>query len=108
MLVRQTLSALGYRYRVHADELPGRPDVVFSSRKKAVFVHGCFWHRHRGCGRVPKSNLDFWLPKLEQNRLRDVRVRRELRRIGWTALVVWECQIRSSDLPFRLLTFLEG
>ncbi|HBI46414.1 MAG TPA: very short patch repair endonuclease, partial [Planctomycetales bacterium] len=74
LVVRRLVHSLGYRYRLHSGRLPGRPDIVFAGRKKVVFVHGCFWHRHRGCAlcRMPKSRLDFWAPKLEGNRRRDI------------------------------------
>jgi DNA mismatch endonuclease (patch repair protein) len=88
---------MGYRYRLHGKGLPGRPDLVFRSRGKLIFVHGCFWHLHKGCAlaRLPKSRTDFWLPKLEANRLRDAKTQRALRRAGWKVLVVWECQLKS-------------
>jgi DNA mismatch endonuclease (patch repair protein) len=99
MLVRRLVFALGYRYRLHVSMLPGTPDLVFSSRKKVLFVHGCFWHAHPGCRnhRLPKSNLEFWIPKINNNRARDVRNVAKLRRLGWGVQVIWECQVR--DLP---------
>jgi DNA mismatch endonuclease (patch repair protein) len=88
---------LGYRYRLHGRLIPGKPDLVFASRKKVIFVHGCFWHRHpdTACklARMPKSRLDFWVPKLEKNRLRDERIGKELAEQGWQALTIWECQL---------------
>lgn len=95
MLVRKLVFSLGYRYRLHQKSLPGCPDLVFRSRRKVILVHGCFWHRHAGCGlaRMPKSRLEFWLPKLEGNKLRDRRNKRALAREGWKVLTVWECQI---------------
>ena len=112
-VVRRLLSSLGYRYRLHVGRLPGRPDVVFASRRKVVFVHGCFWHRHGNSrcrlARLPKSRLEFWMPKLEANRERDRRNLAELRRQGWKVLVVWECQLRSADaVSRRLRRFLEA
>lgn len=100
MILRRMIHALGYRYRLHRRDLPGTPDLVFPSRRKAIFVHGCFWHRHN-CplgNRMPKSRVDFWAEKFNANRLRDQRNLRRLRRDGWAILVVWECQIRPSNL----------
>ena len=108
MAVRRMVHGMGYRYRLHRGDLPGRPDLVFPSRRKVIFVHGCFWHRH-DChlGRVPKSRLDFWLPKLEGNRRRDAANRAALVNIGWECLTVWECEIGDADaLRARLARFL--
>jgi DNA mismatch endonuclease (patch repair protein) len=95
--VRKLTHGLGYRYRLHGRLIPGKPDLVFASRKKVIFVHGCFWHRHpdTACklARMPKSRLDFWVPKLEKNRLRDERIGKELAEQGWQALTIWECQL---------------
>ncbi len=99
MLVRKIVHALGYRYTLHRKELPGKPDLVFPARKKVIFVHGCFWHKHR-CryGKVqPKTNISFWEQKRESNRLRDFRNRRELRKLGWETLIVWECWTKNSE-----------
>lgn len=107
--VRQMLHALGYRYRLHGTGLPGTPDLVFPGRKKVIFVHGCFWHRHEGCryAYTPKSRTDFWLPKLEGNRVRDERNIVELERLGWTPLVIWECELKDREmLERRLVDFL--
>ena len=107
--VRRLLHSLGYRYRLHCRALPGRPDLVFPRRQKAILVHGCFWHAH-GCrhGRPPKSRLDYWLPKLEQNRKRDAEKRARLEALGWQTLTVWQCQLRDlSALEDRLRAFLE-
>lgn len=111
MLIRRLVHSLGYRFRLHYGKLPGRPDLVFPERRKAIFVHGCFWHRHEGCPRcrTPKSRLDFWVPKLEKNRLRDVENEAKLRELGWDVLVVWECEVEeAADLPGRIMTFLEN
>jgi len=110
LLVRQLLSSMGYRYRLHLRSVPGSPDIVFSGRKKAIFVHGCFWHRHQGCPncRLPKSRLDFWKPKLEGNKQRDAKNERELRKAGWRFLVIWECEVKHHRLPGRLRLFLEN
>jgi DNA mismatch endonuclease (patch repair protein) len=94
--VRQALRSLGFHYRLQARELPGRPDIVFRRRKAALFVYGCFWHRHPDprckLARLPKSRLDFWLPKLEGNRRRDLANQARLRSLGWKVIVIWECQ----------------
>jgi DNA mismatch endonuclease (patch repair protein) len=110
--VRKIVHGAGYRYRLHRRDLPGNPDLVFSGRRKVIFVHGCFWHRHpaRRCklARLPKTRLDFWLAKLEGNRNRDARARRRLRLLGWKALVVWECQLSAADkLQKRIINFLD-
>ena len=101
LLVRRIVYGLGYRYRVHFSKLPGRPDLVFTRTRKVIFVHGCFWHRHRRCSlaRLPKSRLEFWVPKLTQNRERDAANLRKLRRAGWQVAVIQECQIEG---PGRL------
>lgn len=108
LIVRRLLHSLGYRFRLYRRDLPGVPDIVFPSRKKIVFVNGCFWHAH-GCriGRPPKSRLEFWGPKLERNRTRDRRNCASLRKQGWTVLTVWQCQTRSvMKLQDRLVSFL--
>lgn len=96
MRVRKALHASGLRYRLHVKQLPGRPDLVFLSRKVAVFVNGCFFHQHPGCvhARMPKSRLDFWKPKLEANVVRDHRKWQELRSAGWKVIVIWECETK--------------
>lgn len=110
LIVRRVLSAMDYRYRLQGRGLPGRPDLVFASRRSVVFVHGCFWHRH-ACrfGRVtPRTRGAFWQTKLGGNRERDKRNIRALRRQGWRVLVVWECQLRAVDkLASRLRAFLD-
>jgi len=95
--LRRTLHNLGYRYRLHGRDLPGCPDIVFSRRRKVIFVHGCFWHLHARCklGALPKSKLRYWRPKLEANVARDKRNIRRLRNKGWKVLVVWQCQLRN-------------
>lgn len=109
--VRRLVFAMGYRYRLHDARLPGTPDLVFAGRRKALFVHGCFWHRHAGCAlaRLPKSRLDFWRPKLDGNRQRDARKLRALRRKGWSVLVAWECELTNKDrLARRIKRFLDN
>ena len=107
LLVRKLVHALGYRYRLHARDLPGQPDLVFRRTRKVIFVHGCFWHRHKGCplARLPKSRLDFWIPKLEGNRQRDQRNRGALLKDGWKVLTVWECETKDDR---RLKTAIRG
>ena len=109
LFVRRLLFSTGYRYRLHLRSVPGTPDIVFPSRKKAIFVHGCFWHRHWECRntRLPKSKLEFWKPKLEGNKARDTQKQRELLKAGWQFLIIWECEIRDDALRNRLRSFLE-
>ncbi len=94
--VRRFLHGAGLRYRLHAKDLPGRPDLVFPARKIVVFVHGCFWHRHPDpeckLARLPKSRLDFWRPKLDENAARDCRNVLALEAAGWRVMIIWECQ----------------
>ena len=108
MVVRRLVHAMGYRYRLHVRDLSGSPDIVFPSLSKIIFVHGCFWHRHR-CRKAttPATRKRFWFEKFEQNRARDRRNNRTLRRQGWDVLVVWECQTRRPEwLKTRLREFL--
>lgn len=112
MTVRRLIHGLGYRYRLHRRDLPGKPDLVFVTRRKVIFVHGCFWHRHADSAcklaRLPKSRLDFWLPKLEANAVRDARHQAELAARGWKVMVIWECEL--NNLPFlkkRIRSFLQ-
>lgn len=108
MRVRKLLHALGYRYRLHRYDLPGRPDIVFPRRRKIIFVHGCFWHQHT-CrdGRKPKSNSDYWKPKLARNVARDKAHKAELTKSGWEVLTVWECETKTLEtLQPRLQRFL--
>ena len=109
MRVRRLLHGLGYRYRLHRSDLPGKPDLVFVSRRKVVFVNGCFWHYHPDCSRVriPASNRDYWIGKLEGNRSRDVRNTALLEADGWGVMTVWECELRDvEDAERRLVAFL--
>jgi DNA mismatch endonuclease (patch repair protein) len=98
-VVRSTLHRLGYRYRLHDARLPGKPDLSFPSRRIALFVHGCFWHRHQNCKRAatPSARQDYWLAKFERNVRRDSENRFKIEELGWTVLVVWECQLRGID-----------
>lgn len=109
MAVRRTAHALGYRYRLHRKDLPGKPDLVFGPRRKAVFVHGCFWHQHQTCrdGGLPRSNASYWRPKLARNSARDVEHLAALTTAGWRVLVVWECETNDRrELTKRLKRFL--
>jgi DNA mismatch endonuclease, patch repair protein len=112
MIIRRLVHGMGYRYRLHRRDLPGCPDLVFTTRRKAIFVHGCFWHRHpdSGCklARLPKSRLEFWIPKLEANRARDAASQYRIRAMGWGFLVIWECQLADRALlEERVRRFLE-
>lgn len=94
MTVRRLVHSMGYRYRLHRSDLPGKPDLVFPGRGKVIFVHGCFWHQHGcSCSHLPKSNRLYWVPKLERNRARDAEHVKALRAGGWKCLVLWECQL---------------
>ena len=99
LLVRKMVFAAGYRYRIHVKDLPGSPDLIFPGKRKVIFVHGCFWHRHEGCksARMPKSRIYFWSAKLNGNKLRDTRTFDALRRSGWQVMVVWECELRDLE-----------
>lgn len=113
LLVRRLVHSMGFRYALHRQDLAGHPDIVCTRLKKIIFVHGCFWHRHaaRRCplARLPKTKLEFWLPKLESNRLRDQKNLRALLAEGWKILVVWECQLRHKErIRNKLSRFLEG
>jgi len=111
MVVRRLVHGLGYRYRLHKSNLPGTPDLVFASRRKVIFVHGCFWHRHLGCSktRTPKSRKHFWRSKFRENTDRDQRNQQELSRLGWRYLIVWECETEKPEtLVAKLDTFLRS
>jgi DNA mismatch endonuclease (patch repair protein) len=106
--VRRVLFSLGYRYRLHRSDLPGKPDIVFSGLRKVIFVHGCFRHPHEGCktAHTPRANQAYWLPKLERNALRNAAVLMALRELGWMALVLRECEMDNEALKGRLREFL--
>jgi DNA mismatch endonuclease (patch repair protein) len=95
LLVRKYLHSRGLRFRLHAKELPGKPDLVFPKYKAVILVHGCFWHQHTRCkfAVLPSSNVEFWKKKLDENRERDQRNKRMLKALGWRVLTVWECQL---------------
>ena len=109
LVVRRLAHALGFRFRLHRRDLPGNPDIVFPRLRKAVLVHGCFWHGHdcpRGA-RTPKANRDYWVAKIARNRARDMASLRSLQEAGWKPLVVWECEMKDREqLKQRLAEFL--
>ena len=112
MAVRRLVHAMGYRYRLHRRDLPGNPDLVFAGRRKVIFVHGCFWHQHPDseckAAHTPRSNTDYWGPKLARNVTRDRAVTKQLEELGWAVCTIWECQIKAvSDLRQQLQAFLE-
>lgn len=98
--VRRLLHRLGYRYRLHHPDLPGCPDIVFTRRRLAIFVHGCFWHAHEDCrrARIPKTRSDYWKAKFQRNKARDERDQKSLRELGWKPYVIWECE--TGDVEF--------
>jgi len=106
---RQILHRLGYRFRLHRKDLPGTPDIVFPSKKRVLFVHGCFWHRHKKCrdATTPKTRNGFWRKKFAENIARDRRNVNSLRKLGWRLLIVWECDLRDEEKLIRkLIEFL--
>lgn len=109
IVVRRLAHALGFRFRLHRHDLPGRPDLVFPGRRKLIFVNGCFWHGHdckRGA-REPKTNADYWRRKIQRNRERDAQALKDLAADDWRVLVIWECEMRDADgLRARLIAFL--
>lgn len=108
--VRKILFAMGYRYRLHGKDLPGKPDIVLPGRRKAIFVHGCYWHGHEcSKGKLAKSRADYWAPKIETNRARDARNLQDLQALGWKTLVVWQCELSETErLGRRLKAFVQG
>ena len=109
MVVRRLLHGAGYRYRLHRRDLPGTPDIVFIGRRKAVFIHGCFWHGHDcRAGKPPATKTDYWLPKIARNRTRDAAAVRALETMGWAVLVVWACELSDRQaLAHRLRSFVD-
>ena len=111
LLVRSLIHNAGYRFRLHRKGLPGTPDIVFPSRSKVVFVHGCFWHGHsckRG-DRIPRTNTDYWQNKIAKNKIRDEAVARTLTTKGWGALTIWECEIKDDKkISLKIFNFLDG
>ncbi len=110
VLVRRFLWSKGIRYRLHATDIPGRPDIVLYRCKLAVFVHGCFWHGHEGCsrGRPPKTNSEFWRAKIDGNKKRDSSVAEKLKQVGWSQLVIWDCQLKTQKAAAVALPKLLG
>lgn len=110
LAVRKLTHAMGYRFRLYRRDLPGTPDLTFPSRKKVIYVHGCFWHQHdcRAGAKQPSTNVHYWLPKLEKNQKRDAENLIKLRQMGWRALVIWECEVPNLRmLQRRIKGFLE-
>ena len=103
--IRSLLHAMGFRFRLHRNDLPGKPDVVLPKYRSVVFVHGCFWHRHPGCVRAstPAENREYWLPKFERTIARDQRTISKLRERGWNVVIVWECELKDADALRRRL-----
>ncbi|SDB53111.1 T/G mismatch-specific endonuclease [Desulfonatronum thiosulfatophilum] len=111
LIVRSLLHGLGYRFRLHRKDLPGKPDITLPKYKKVVFVHGCFWHSHQKCPRAkrPTTNTEFWRVKLGKNIRRDQENSERLKQKGWDVLVVWSCEIKDLDaLKAKLRQFLEN
>ena len=106
LAVRRAAHGLGLRFRLHRRDLPGSPDLLFPGRRTAVFVHGCYWHRHNGCkyAYTPKSNVEFWVNKLQTNVARDIRTKQELEARGWNVVVIWECETKSNETLIEILT----
>lgn len=106
--VRTLMHKMGYRFRLHEKKLPGTPDIVLPKYRTVVFVHGCFWHRHRNCkyAYMPKTRVKFWREKFNSNVIHDKRIRRELTRTGWRVIVIWECQIRNKEQVTRRIARL--
>ncbi len=112
LLVRQYLFANGFRYRLHVKSLPGKPDIVLKKHNIIIFIHGCFWHQHLGCKYfvIPKTRTVWWMEKLNKNVMRDEKAQFDLEELGWTVLIVWECQLRSKSIQKTLedlLSFLK-
>lgn len=110
ILIRRLIFSMGYRYRLHVKKLPGKPDIVMAGRRKIIDVRGCFWHGHEGCkyGRLPKSRLDFWIAKISHNRKRDLENLHELENLGWSVLIVWQCELKELNfLKTKLYEFIE-
>ena len=99
LIVRKKLYEMGYRYRLNVKDLPGKPDIVLKKLKKVIFVHGCFWHRHRGCKftTIPKTNTDFWHDKFNKTIQRDKEVMIKMRELGWASKVIWECELKEKN-----------
>ena len=110
LLVRKLVTELGFKYRLHVRDLPGKPDLAFKKRKKVIYVNGCFWHRHKNCkfSTFPKTNVAFWMKKFNENIKRDEKIQKSVLEMGWKFLVLWECEIGDSEgSKKKLLEFLE-
>lgn len=100
LIVRSLLHKRGFRFRLHVRDLPGKPDIVLPKYKTVIFVHGCFWHRHLGCGgaTIPKSRTEWWIEKLDGNVKRDLKIERDLKALGWKTIVIWECELENETM----------
>ena len=114
MIVRRLTHGMGYRYRLHRHDLPGRPDMIFPRRRKIIFVHGCFWHQHPApactIAHRPRSNVEYWEAKLRRNQARDLEHHKKLHEAGWCVLTLWECEIKQKqprELAARIQYFLD-
>ncbi|TDQ11396.1 very short patch repair endonuclease [Pedobacter metabolipauper] len=109
LLVRKFLHANGFRYRLHVKDLPGKPDIVLPKYKTVIFVHGCFWHGHEGCRYyvVPKTNIEYWLPKIKKNICRDEMAEKALKLLGWSVITIWECELKNNLINFTLNTLID-
>lgn len=110
-IIRSLLHRLGYRFRIHRKDLPGKPDIVLPKFRTVIFVHGCFWHSHPGCkrARIPENNEDYWLQKLNKNKIRDVQNKILLENNGWHVLIIWECELKNMELmQKRLINFFSS
>lgn len=107
VIVRKKLHSLGFRFRLKGKALPGKPDIVLSKYHAVVFVHGCFWHHHKGCGKskFPASNVEFWQAKILENVRRDAKVKIQLKKLGWRVSVIWECETKNGKYAPKLLRF---
>ncbi|WP_462271053.1 very short patch repair endonuclease [Desulfobacter sp.] len=110
ILVRSLLHRMGYRFRLHKKNMPGKPDIVLPKYKKVIFVHGCFWHGHENCPRSkrPSTNVEFWNKKIDANIERDKKIIKSLEYLGWKTLIIWTCEIKNEDaLKHKLISFME-
>jgi DNA mismatch endonuclease (patch repair protein) len=107
VIVRKKLHSLGFRFRLHNKALPGKPDIVLPKHRVVVFVHGCFWHHHNGCGKskLPTSNAKFWRTKIFENVRRDAKIKADLKKLGWRILVIWECETKNTTFAKKLFRF---
>jgi DNA mismatch endonuclease (patch repair protein) len=112
LVIRSMIHRMGFRYRVNLKVIPGKPDIAFTKMKKAIFIHGCFWHQHDvgcSCAHLPQSNKDYWSKKFTYNRQRDIAVQKELTDLGWRYLIIWECELNDIDIVRnKVLYFLNN